>query len=345
MKHFPSISVFLLVSTMCLAPAFAVPVTVSGLAPNWDQPYDYPDAFDASGPPMNPNPGMPGDPWDDWCVPVSAAMLIGHWEDVFGRVGLADGSPDGNQGGANTYGGPGWPARSWHDRTADGTVLRGTGGIEDLGWYMDTNDRGNPAFPNPHDGTYYMDVAPGLNDFFTAVGTGVGQPAENLVAATQGTGAAFGGLTEADLRMVLQTEINANRTAIAHFTHWNLIGPGGPGQGNGMEIGEGEFIPGEYSFGSPSMGKRDEVWNLENGEFGLGHSVTVVGYDTDLFGNVSHLIVHDNWPTTVRNVKVPVGALGAGELVAITTVIPEPSMLALWVFGGVGLVWARRRRR
>ena len=221
----------------------------------------------------------------------------------------------------NTYGGPSWMSRNWHDRTADGSLLRGTGGVEDLGWYLDTNNTGDTSLTNgSHNGTLLGDVAPGMNNFFSAVGNGSGQPAENLAATTEGVNATFGGLTVADLVADLRSEVDANRTAIAHFEHWNLInGPGGPGQGSSSNDSEDDFEDSGYDFGDPSGGGRGEEWNGQTGADFLGHSVLVVGYETDISGSVTHLIVHDNWPTTVRNVKIPVG----GELVAITTRTPR----------------------
>lgn len=330
-----------LLAVLVSTPALASKIFVGGLAPNWDQPYDYPDPFDAGGPGADPNPGSLGDMWDNWCVPASAAMLLGHWEDALGKAGLSDGSADGNQAVPNTYGGPSWMSRNWHDRTADGSVLRGSGGVEDLGWYMDTNNTGDTSLTNgTHNGTLLGDVATGMNNFFSAVGNGSGQPAENLAAATEGVNATFGGLSVADLVADLRTEIDSNRTAIAHFQHWNLInGPGGPGQGSSSNDSEDDFEDSGYDFGEPSEGDRGEEWNGQTGADFLGHSVLVVGYETDMFGNVTHLIVHDNWPTTVRNVKVPVG----NELVAITTVVPEPGTLVLIGLGALAAI--RRRKR
>jgi len=64
---------------------------ITGLAPDWEQSLDYPDAFDAKGP-------LAGEAfWMAWCAPTTGAMLIGHWEDMKSRVGLADGSADDNQ--------------------------------------------------------------------------------------------------------------------------------------------------------------------------------------------------------------------------------------------------------
>ena len=96
-------------------------VFIQGLAPDWDQPLDYPDSlgFDLSGP-------MPGDPtWNAWCEPTAAACLIGHFEDVRNRTALADCSADGNPFKIPPgYQGPAWGAGpAWHDYTADGAAF------------------------------------------------------------------------------------------------------------------------------------------------------------------------------------------------------------------------------
>ncbi len=290
---------------------------VRGLAPDWNQPLDYPDSFDMRGP-------MAGDwYWDAWCAPAAASGLIGHWEDVRNRNGLSDGSADGNQSIPFGYRGPRWGmGPGWHDYCADGLStgwgghpMRGFRPVDDLGVYLDTQGHMSGIY---HGGTYYKDMAPGLNAFFTAVGTGGAQPAQNMTAATWGIDPAFGGLPEQMLISLLKWEVDCNRTAIAHFRHWNLnpVGPpANPGTGN--EIDEYEFEIEEYEFDDwTPYGMHDEEWNDVEGEDGMGHAVLVVGYMLDSMGALTHLLVHDNYPATARNVQVPVGP----ELVAITIV-------------------------
>ena len=293
---------------------------VQGLAPDWEQPLDYPDAFD----PMNGPPA--GDVfWNAWCVPTAAACLIGHWEDVNGCNGLSDGSADGNQFIPAGYGGPAWGAGSaWYDFTADGNQpglfgpnpKRGLRPVEDLGWYLDTNGTGIAGFP--HVGTFYKDVSRGLKQFFRAKAKSGCKPARSMWAKTLGVHPFFGGRTVARLVRTLRCQIDRNQTAIAHFRHWNLV-PAGPGAnpGTGDETEEAAFEVEEYYFGDWTPGGgHGEDWSGDEDPYGLGHAVLVVGYTLDGFGNVTHLIVHDNWPMTLRNVKVPVGQ----ELVAITIV-------------------------
>lgn len=296
---------------------------IQGMAPNWEQPYDYPDLFDGTGP--GPWPG-PGSAFEAWCTPTSAAMLAGHWEDRIYRMGMADGFADGNQGVLFGYSGIPWGGGpTWHDYCADGLgigvhPLRGTGAraIEDIGWYLDTNNIGDPALPNgPHTGTQLGDVAPGFSGYLQAVGTGVGQPAEGISVATFGVDPVFGAMPVLVMCQTVAMEIDRNRSVLGHFSYWNIIGPGGPGNGNGTEVKEQDFGYSDYSWGTWNPnGPNGEKYNERTDYEGLGHTVLIVGYTMDDQGTVTHLIVHDNWPSTVRNVRIPVGP----QLVAITVV-------------------------
>lgn len=293
---------------------------IDGLAPDWNQPSDYPDFFDATGP---AGPGPMGI-WRAWCAPTCGAMLVGHWEDVLSRAGLADGSADGNQDRIPPgYLGPRWGAGpAWHDYCADGDslaggphLLRGSRNVEDLGFYMDTNGFG--IFKVPHTGTYYKDMAPGLNFFFGAVGATGSLPARNLTATTLGVNPCFGGFSVKALADMLRFQVDNGRTAIAHFKHWNLDPVVSAAPGTGGETEESEFDTAEYKFSDKSSKDiHDEEWNYDTDGYGLGHAVLVVGYAMDQLGNVTHVIVHDNWFATERNVMAPVG----DELAAVTTV-------------------------
>lgn len=314
---------------------------IQGMAPNWDQPYDYPDAYDGTGPGPDPNPNGPS-PWDAWCTPTAASMMLGYLEDYRGYNGLADTSADPNQAIANGYGGPLWANiqnwRLWHDFNADGSALRGARNVNDLGWYMDTNNLGMNWGNGAHAGTFYKDVAPGLNAYFVAMG-GV---AATMNATTYGVNPIFGGYALNQLLLMIQNRIDNNRTVIAHFSMWNLVGPGGPGQGAPGNVKESDFGYSDYQWGqTQNSGLHGEDWNGQSGEEGLGHSVTVVGY-TVLNGAVTHLVVHDNTPLTVRNVRVPVGG-NFQQLVGFTDAVPEPSALAALVVG-LGLLCKKRNR-
>lgn len=308
---------------LCLALTSGAQVTnyVNGLVPNWDQPHYYPDplGFDPTG----PGPWFPGAPFSAWCAPTSTAMMMGYWEDYHGRVLLSDSCPDGIQALPGSYAGPAWGAGpKWHDFTADGFAgspnphpLRGTRQVNDLGWYMDTNNIGDPGLPNgPHVGTQILDSVIGAINFLAA--STVPQPFQVVI---WGTHPVFGGVPLQVLADMCKPEVDGNRPVIAHFQHWAVIGPAGPGEGLGNETTESQFGSSDYVWGPANPnGPYGEQYNMRYDAEGLGHAVTVVGY-TAVGQNVTHLIVHDNWAGTVRNVRVPVQG---SPLVAITTMTP-----------------------
>lgn len=369
MKPILRLAVCLLVLPWC-SPLLAQGSTyVSGLVPDWNQPYAYPSAYDPSGPGPDPNPGGVS-PWDAWCTPTSAAMLAGHWDDVHGVLPVAgDGIAEGNQqnpasrpGGAINWG----VAPGWHDYTADGTAGRPAAGMlpgggwnptTDIGWYMNTDDRGDQGLLiNPggaHVGTFVGNCAEGLNNFFAGQQT-------PLAAQTTYLGLDIGGQTFAQIKLTIQTEINANRTLLGHFRWWvnpqsGVIGGGAvpPWPANESQFnGTTQF--GTYSFTSgvptnPSQIPGDEQFNNYRGEEGLGHTVVIVAYTTDGLGAMDGLVAHDNWGSTVRDVKVLfndpnfTGQDGFPALAAITTVVPEPCALTL-LAAAMALAGVRRRR-
>ena len=319
---------------------------VSGFVPDWNQP-------NWCGNPVNgwpnggPNPAVPA--WGAWCTPTAAANLLGHWDDVKGSS-VADGVAYNGSGVAW----PNWPA--YQDYQANGGNQRGAlspGAVDDLGWYMDTNGLGDPAHGNPpagHTGTYYKDVSwgpLGLNTFFADLG----QP--SFTALTHGL--VYSDPQTAVLPNVqagfqeVRGEIDGNRTAVAHFTHWNLqffL----PGAVQGPLANEADYGFDYYTFTTPSFpagsdAELGEEWNGQTDGEGLGHSVTVVGYilagaGDDPLGNTDWVIVHDNWSTTPRNVAVPFAPAWAVN----TIVVPEPGVLVLGMGGLVALL-ARRCRR
>jgi len=343
-----------LVVTFVTCPALAGRVYVQGLAPNWDQPYDYADAYDPTGPGPDPNPGNAINPWDAWCTPTAAAMMMGHWRDVKGVLLTGDGVAEGNQAAPRPANAINWGAAAgWHDYTADGTAARpgagapvpGVGSATDIGWYMNTNNGGDWGLlfrPGvPHVGTYVGNAAQGINNFLTDRGCAVAGG-----ATTTYVNPAVGGIGMPAVLQMIKQEIDANRTVLGHFKWWvNPQGAPGPGQGNGNENGEADFeVTGGFSTypfwaSNPGGGIGDESWSGEEGEEGLGHTVLLVGYDDDVAGNVTHLIAHDNWPVTVRNVRV---AAGNAPLNAVTTLVPEPATMSLLLIGAAALI--RRKR-
>lgn len=336
MRRMMVLSVVLL-GGLFVGSAWGADAWVSGLVPDWDQPYDYPDAFDVTGPGPDPNPGVV-DPWNAWCTPTSGAMMMGHWADVKGVAGTGDASADGNQAIPGGYGGVGWGGgASWHDYTADAgrpPVMPGPPPVQtDIGWYMNTNGTGDAnLLPGAHTGTYVGDTAAGLNNFLTHRGSVLAGNAATMYINVA-----------ADLGPVLnkvKTEIDANRTVLGHFKWWVNPQPVGANNSVGGEENELDFGYNDYEYAptGPDI-PGDEEYNFQDGEEGLGHTVAIVGYSDDGFGNVTHLITHDNWTLTGRNVRVQAIA---PPLSAITTLVPEPATLVM--LGLSGLAWVRRRR-
>lgn len=133
----------------------------------------------------------------------------------------------------------------------------------------------------------------------------------------------FGSLTLQQMAQIIVREIDRNHTLLGHFLYWNPIGPPGPGNGLGTETQEQQFGYSDYAWGSPvPSGRNGEEYNYREDGENLGHTVLIVGYTMDAIGNVTHLIVHDNWPSTVRNVRIPYGQ----QLIAVTEVTAGPSL-------------------
>jgi hypothetical protein len=311
MKLKPLIPWFIL--SLLASSAFGQATFVSGLVPDWNQP-NWHSVYGTNG-----GPSPPHSDWDAWCVPTSAANMIGHWEDALGMTNFADGLPFPQS--------VLWAAAPcWQDYQANGNMTnRGTlsalGTVDGLGWYLDTNRRGDPAHGNvtPFKGTQILNHSAGslgLNKFLRDLGR------SELAAYTHG--ASYADPQASQLANIaagfaeLQREINAGRTAITVFRHWNLdtnnLIPGMPPAGSPVtEADYGfDFIPfGPLTTNGAPFG---EVWD-EGGdaERWIGHAVTVVGYvdgadPASPFFGTNCVIVHDNWASTPRNVAVPMDA-------------------------------------
>lgn len=322
---------------------------VSGLVPDWNQPYRYTGASPNGGPGPDPMPGV-ANQWNAWCAPCSAANLAGHWADNRGRA-VAD---------TNAFPGSSafWAAAaSWQDHLADGTGLRpaplAAGGAlpaqpTDIGWYLDTNlgipfdppavgTMGGCFYGNPnHVGTYLKDIHAGLQYYLNGrlgLSSGLywntGTRGRAFAAGRDPSGApAAVHLNAASAFAEVASEIAGNRTLILSFQRWNPSPTGQqltPGGLNSEAALGGQYFT--WPTGTPVTNAEDETWNYVDTGSALGHAVTCVGFipagDVDDrgpllgLGPTDWVIVHDNWLSTPRNVIVPFNF--AGTWVANTT--------------------------
>ena len=327
---------------------------VSGCVPDWNQPYDY---TSPNGPGPDPAANVPNQ-WNDWCVPTSAANLAGYWSD-YGGLPVADTTAYPNSTVA-------WGAGpSWQDYLADSNrppqqafAQPLPSPVTDIGWYLDTNrgvnyDGGVAKLmggyffgDNNHNGTRLKNTHVGLQYFlnsryslsggvFWKTGTeGVGYAAgvDPAGQAAQQLPNTVSGFAE------IVSEINTDHPLILWFTYWDPVATAHTIAQTGTST-ESQFGGTYYTWGSDPgpTNINGEEWNYYNDGYALGHAVTCVGYIVsndvdDIYSGTSNatdwVIVHDNWPTTARNVIIPFKAFNAwkaGEWVATTTAVPWPT--------------------
>jgi len=313
---------------------------MQGFVPDWQQP---------------PAEGAGAGNWSAWCVPTSAANLIGYWEDERGEP-IADGFvfPSTDPGG---FGVP-----AWKDYLADpGRPAPGAPAPvtpTDLGWFLNTNNNGDQGVPggnNAHAGTFLEDIDAGLSNFLN-----LQQPSQ-WTTGTRGKSFASGFDPSGNLATIhqnavsafaeIQHEIDRNRPVLITWAHWQLLSTGNTlsavtGSGNELEHG-GTFFDFDpavapFPFTDPDF-ETNEVWNGLDGQGNLGHTVTAVGYIPagdldDPTGNTDWIIVHDN-VSSPRNVIVP---LDFSVWRANTTAVPEPGV-SLVIVLGLG-AWGSRRK-
>ena len=221
----------------------------------------------------------------NYCAPMAFANIVAYWDSVQNHAFAR-----------NVMGG-----------------LPGKEVAEYIGWFMDTNDQGNPGRENgtgrlSAKGTYGHDQWMGAQEYihFDSVNT-FGYP--NTIPKEkvgyswdiqQGPFTPF---------MDLKAELDKQSPVKADFLYWNIF-PTGNYLTDSLFSVDTVYI---YEWGllvgnSGSVDERDpqETWNLSEDPLGnIGHAVTVVGYLENYKADTSYVIVHDNWPNTPRNIAIP----------------------------------------
>ncbi len=315
---------FLLLGAVALA-SIALGNAVILQVPDWNQPSAY----------TPPGGGL----YNDWCGPTAGANVMGYWEDLNGKTGLADGQAF---TATPAYGGNvGWQQGLWHD------------GIVEMGWFMDTNNwrttLPNVFPPTATGGTSTADIGPGLTNYAAGSWTDPTPPGPGLVRTPYGitiTGDAWNLVpgNTATAWSNYMAEINASRPVLVMFDTWLNSGAL---LGTHDILGDTQHTAYEYAWGTTEM-----------------HVVTGVGWMDPTPGQLAsgdeYFIVQDGWQTTQPFVAVPLVELsGAGTPPTLwreswyVTVgdeiiqgqIPEPATLMLALLGWLLLVGWRGRRQ
>jgi hypothetical protein len=239
----------------------------------------------------------------NYCAPIAAANILLFLDNVLRDVGAID-------------------------------VTAGLAGetlAEYIGWFMDTNDQGNPAGYNgtiyqSSSGTYVIDQDSLLREYVRWDTAHTQAVAPNLPPNKIG----YDWLYESDYSQgssFYEMVINAGRPAKLDFTHWNISFSGT------IFVDSLEKNPPDtvylYQWGTPVGNSTAvdslapiETWNFEEGLENIGHAVTGVGYLNYGQTNPFHAIVHDNWPTTERDIAIPWGSYWHATLVMEPMIIP-----------------------
>ena len=246
------------------APSFAAPSIISNV-PDWNQPTSVDNNLPDPGPVLNVNLPAAGTT-AAWCVPASAANIMGYYRDTVPGLTIADGSAFPKTTARNPT------AVDWRDDMVDDQSIQVQ--RQDLGWYLNTNGQGAALPFNPGmGGTHYGNILPGLTNYFAAHGL---QPAIVNFADNNGPAALFDTSGVPNPHTVpmafqrLQTEIDAGRPALLHLGYWNLLN---------RQAFRNTAIPGLPDYDTALWGP--QVFVGPGGEqygIDIGHTVTVVGY-------------------------------------------------------------------
>jgi len=224
----------------------------------------------------------------NFCAPIAMANVLEYWDDVANHAN----------------------AQNVTAGLIPETVA------EYLGWFMDTNNNGSPDRGNgPHLGTKDKDIAPGTLEFVRWDAAhnppGITAPPFPLPAGKLGYNwsVLMSCLIDPVLSLNLyKNEINAGRPLVVSFDYWNPvdkhIAVTDPESGETIDVFAWNITnPGGSHYPDP-----EEYWVTND----IGHAVTGVGYilnwDPDGAGSLlpqDYVIVHDNWPTTPKNVAIP----------------------------------------
>jgi hypothetical protein len=229
-----------------------------------------------------PTPSITPD-LSNFCAPTSAANITLFWDTVVGHsnaLGINAGLP-------------------------------GETAAEYIGWFMDTNDQGNPfarngdVYPSSK-GTYILDQDSLLTHFIRWDTLNPYPNAPAIPPAKAGYDWNFTSDYSQGFPFY-ETEINDGRPVKVDFTHWNIYFSGTIFIDSLTQ--DTAYI---YNWGSPVINSFQvnpeappEEWNLEEGLDNIGHAVTGVGYIIHTQPNPNYAVVHDNWSTTHKNVAIP----------------------------------------
>jgi hypothetical protein len=216
----------------------------------------------------------------NFCAPISAVNITTYWDVVMNHT---------NAQGVNA----GLPPET---------------AAEYIGWFMDTNNKGNmqanngtAVYPNAP-GTYTVDQDSFLAEYIRWDASHLYLNAPALPPSKNGYDWTFDIDYSTGINY-FKNEINSELPAKIDFTHWNIF------------YTDTIFVDTLtqdtvylYNWGPPlpnSGGEPWEEWNHLEGAKNIGHAVTGVGYFNYGINNTFYAIVHDNWQTTPKNIAVP----------------------------------------
>ena len=312
--------------------------------PDWHQPCLI---GGLNGPDNGGNPAVGAACYKAWCVPTSAADVMGYWRDQQGYGGIADAAAYVNQG--TILWTPPTPT-DWQDDSADASSIPIVGGGPraagaDLGWYLNTNDQGDQTLPNAgggeaFGGTKIADIQQGLTNYLTAGG----YPTASVVhQAFPAAPVPANWITDF---LTIKGEIDAGRPVLGIFTHGSFS----------------ETPPGsdEWEWDYPPY--EDDQTGEDWGPNGSGHVMTIVGYQNpgDVSANMM-IVVQDNrrhnvglggMPEADNNLyqhNLPFCTPAGGGLAPwsgyVTVNVPEPGTWALLLAAAIAGCFIARRRK